>query len=180
MGRGLRPGTHLSVLSLPRLRRGPLFHEATGGYAVRSPLPIRLYLSSSSSFSRFFVCAMMLLIFCLVTICVSVLKPALPCRWFVRSVLVYVGTYPSPAMLRKSIERSVFTISSVVKCLPARFTFFSKYLYISSARKQVRKWALIGRSPYSLAIPGVLKIQRIGFVILYLSRRAESVSAVRV
>ena len=38
----------------------------------------------------------------------------------------------------------------------------------------------IGRSPYSLAVPGVLKIQRIGFVILYLSRRAESVSAVRV
>ena len=31
---------------------------------------------------------MMLLIFCLVTICVSVLNPALPWRWFVRSVLV--------------------------------------------------------------------------------------------
>lgn len=59
----------------------------------------------------------MLLIFCLVTICVSVLNPALPWRWFVRSVLVYAGTYPSPAMPRKSIERNVPTISSVVKCL---------------------------------------------------------------
>ena len=38
----------------------------------------------------------------------------------------------------------------------------------------------IGSPPYSLAVLGVLKIQRIGFVILYLSRRAESVSAVRV
>ena len=57
-----------------------LEYEATGGYAVRSPLTIRLYclLFSSSSFSRFLVWAMMLLIFCLVTICVSVLNPALP------------------------------------------------------------------------------------------------------
>lgn len=55
----------------------PPVHEATGGYAVRSPLPIRRY-SSSSSFSLLFVCAMMLLIFCLVTIWVSVLNPALP------------------------------------------------------------------------------------------------------
>ena len=38
----------------------------------------------------------------------------------------------------------------------------------------------IGSPPYSLAVLGVLKIQRIGFVILYLSRRAESVSAVMV
>ena len=82
---------------------------------------------------------MMFLIFCLVTICVSVLNPALPWRWFVRSVLVYAGTYPSPAMLRKFIERNVPTISSVVKCLPPRLTFFSRYLYMSRARKQVRK-----------------------------------------
>lgn len=38
----------------------------------------------------------------------------------------------------------------------------------------------IGSPPYSLAALGVLEIQRIGFVILYLSRRAESVSAVMV
>ncbi len=34
---------------------------------------------------------MIVLIFCLVTIWVSVLNPALPCRLFVRSVRVYVG-----------------------------------------------------------------------------------------
>ena len=72
------------------LRRAPPVHEATGGYAVRRPLPIRLY-SASLFFSLFLVWAMMLLIFCFVTIWVSVLNPALPCRLFVRSVLVYVG-----------------------------------------------------------------------------------------
>ena len=49
-------------------------------YVVNNAIEYRDSYSSSSSFSRFFVCAMMLLIFCFGTICVSVLKPALPCR----------------------------------------------------------------------------------------------------
>ena len=59
------------------------------GQWPRRPHP--LYPAYASSFSLFFVWAIMLLIICLVTIWVSVLKPALPCRLFVRSVRVYVG-----------------------------------------------------------------------------------------
>ena len=47
-------------------------------YVVNNAIEHQDSYSSFSSFSRFFVCAMMLLIFCFVTICVSVLKPALP------------------------------------------------------------------------------------------------------
>ena len=79
-----------SMAAETKARRVPPVHEATGGYAVRRPPPIRLY-SASSFFSLFLVWAIMLLIFCFVTIWVSVLNPALPCRLFVRSVRVYVG-----------------------------------------------------------------------------------------
>lgn len=67
------------VLSLPpRCACGPLpFTKPRAATPSEAPLPIRRY-SSSSSFSLLFVCAMMLLIFCLVTIWVSVLNPALP------------------------------------------------------------------------------------------------------
>ena len=76
-----RPPHQSEIAGDPGRRRVPPVHEATGGYAVRRPPPIRLY-SASSFFSLFLVWAMIVLIFCLVTIWISVLNPALSCTFF--------------------------------------------------------------------------------------------------
>lgn len=54
--------------------------------------------------------------------------------------------YPSPVTLRKFISCRVSIIWSGLNFSPARLTFFSRYLYMMSARKQVRKCAVMRSS----------------------------------
>jgi len=68
-------------------------------------------------------------------------------------------------MLKKSILLSVSTISSVEKCFPPRFTFFSRYLYIRSERKQVRKWALMKRLTLKRMLTAILLIKKAATVL---------------
>lgn len=64
--------------AIPPGKPGPS-RSRSHGRLRRSKFPPQSY-SPSASFSRFFVEAIMLLIAFFVTICVSVLKPAEPCR----------------------------------------------------------------------------------------------------
>ena len=64
--------------AIPPGKPGPS-RSRSHGRLRRSKSPRQSY-SPSASFSRFFVEAIMLLIAFFVTICVSVLKPAEPCR----------------------------------------------------------------------------------------------------
>ena len=65
--------------AIPPGKPGPS-RSRSHGRLRRSKFPPRQSYSPSASFSRFFVEAIMLLIAFFVTICVSVLKPAEPCR----------------------------------------------------------------------------------------------------
>ena len=70
----------------------------------------------------------------------SVLNPNSSWRLSVRSVLVQAGMQPSPGTCWNSIDRRVPTISDTVYFSSRRC---SSILYMSSAMKHTRKWAVI-------------------------------------